>query len=506
MHLERAERLTALPDEVAELRAVLGAFRWRLGVEHLVRFGLRGLAASGIALLALSLAAWASESSLESLTDGRVWLVGLPLVAAIGLAAARWPTQRQAALVADRRLALDERLGTAVELAGRLAGQTPHAGRFDRLQLRDAVDRARQGSRPPLAFTSRARAEALVVGLVALLAVGSLWLPGLPRPSLPVADQTAPIALGEDPAADAMERAAAPELPDVAAPDLPTAQSPVDADLAARVQQEQAERNALDRLAQALDRVSAGKGAAEAIQQGDFASARDQLATLGEEADQLSDAAKQQLSRALQQSSAATAATDRQLADRERQAAQALSRNNYAEQRQALRNLGEQVERSGARTTSAEQLARDMGRLQQQQAASAADGQAGAGQQSGAAGQQSQTAAPGQGAAATAGQGGDGTAEGQGGPGTGTGAGADALGTTPTRLDAAGQSVQVPTKLGAGPGVRPTDGTEEDLGTDPMSRTRPALELVQPQQTGQVTPEQNLVPGEQRPVVRGYFR
>ena len=26
------------------------------------------------------------------------------------------------------------------------------------------------------------------------------------------------------------------------------------------------------------------------------------------------------------------------------------------------------------------------------------------------------------------------------------------------------------------------------------------------QQTGQVTPEQNLVPGDQRPVVRGYFR
>ena len=37
----------------------------------------------------------------------------------------------------------------------------------------------------------------------------------------------------------------------------------------------------------------------------------------------------------------------------------------------------------------------------------------------------------------------------------------------------------------------------EDLGD---------LELAQAQQTGQVAPEQNLVPGEQRPVVRGYFR
>jgi hypothetical protein len=80
------------------------------------------------------------------------------------------------------------------------------------------------------------------------------------------------------------------------------------------------------------------------------------------------------------------------------------------------------------------------------------------------------------------------------------------MGTAPSRLDAAGQSVQVPTKLGAGPGVRPTDGTEEDTGNDPNSGTRSVAEMVQPQQTGQVAPEQNLVPGEQRPVVRGYFR
>jgi hypothetical protein len=64
----------------------------------------------------------------------------------------------------------------------------------------------------------------------------------------------------------------------------------------------------------------------------------------------------------------------------------------------------------------------------------------------------------------------------------------------------------VPTKLGTGPGVRPLDGTEDQAGASPNAPPRGVSELVQSQQTGQVAPEQNLVPGEQRPVVQGYFR
>jgi hypothetical protein len=93
-----------------------------------------------------------------------------------------------------------------------------------------------------------------------------------------------------------------------------------------------------------------------------------------------------------------------------------------------------------------------------------------------------------------------------GGAGVGTGANPDLLGDQPSRLDTAGQRVEVPTKLGTGPGVRPPDGTEDQIGMDPTVPTRSVTELVQSQQTGQVAPEQNLVPGEQRLVVRGYFR
>jgi hypothetical protein len=290
---------------------------------------------------------------------------------------------------------------------------------------------------------------------------------------------------------------------------------PADADLATRVQQQQAERDALDSLAQAVGRISAGQAAADAIQRGDFSAARDQLASLGDEADQLSDAAKQQLSRALQQAANSTAATDKQLADRERQAAQALSRANYADQRQALRNLADQVARSGAHAASADQLARDVGRLQQQAAASAASrglpSQSPRGSTPGAQGAQSaQATGQGADAAQASAQGTSAARSGApgqlGGAGVGTGANPDLLGDQPSRLDTAGQRVEVPTKLGTGPGVRPPDGTEDQIGMDPTVPTRSVTELVQSQQTGQVAPEQNLVPGEQRLVVRGYFR
>jgi hypothetical protein len=346
---------------------------------------------------------------------------------------------------------------------------------------------------------------------VCVLAAVSLGLPGMPRPGLAVAGQIG--------ISDVVPSSAALDRAETAMTDLAFVDAqpflPADADLARRVQQQQAERDALDSLAQAVGRISAGQAAADAIQRGDFSAARDQLASLGDEADQLSDAAKQQLSRALQQAANSTAATDKQLADRERQAAQALSRANYADQRQALRNLADQVARSGAHAASADQLARDVGRLQQQAAASAASrglpSQSPRGSTPGAQGAQSaQATGQGADAAQASAQGTSAASSGArgqlGGAGVGTGANPDLLGDQPSRLDTAGQRVEVPIKLGTGPGVRPPDGTEDQIGMDPTVPTRSVTELVQSQQTGEVAPEQNLVPGEQRLVVRGYFR
>jgi hypothetical protein len=455
---------------VEELNRVLAPFRWRLGFERLLQFGLRGAIASGATLVGLSCAVWL----LDNPEQPPLWLAAAPLFAALVLAIARWPSRRQAALAADRRLALQERLTTAVELCdGR------QRSRFDVLQVRDAIGHAQGMPSVWLTFDARARNEALLAAGVGVLALASLLLPGLPHPqrleeSSAPADTFAPSELAERALPeDRMKVTRASTQP------IQAIQS--DAGLRSRVRQEQAEQSALDTLARALGSVSAGQQAANAIQQGKFAAARDQLQSLGDQADQLSSAAKQQLAQALQQAAAATSALDRKLADKERLAAQALGRAAYSEQRQALRSLADQVQRSGDRSVPTDQLQRDMGRLEQQTgAAHGPDTSSGLGSTSG-----NQNASQG--------------------AGIGTGSDPNLYGDA-SRLDTAGQRVQVPAKLESGAGVRPPTGSEDQSSTNPLADARTVSELSLAQQTGQVAPERNLVPGDQRSIIRGYFR
>ncbi|HEV7665747.1 MAG TPA: hypothetical protein VGQ62_19610 [Chloroflexota bacterium] len=503
--------------QASELVRLVGSLRWRLGLERAALLVLRGGLVGAVSLALVDVIIWLLGPALlmgETLAQLAAVALAGPVVVALGAAVIRWPTERQAALAADARLALAERLGTAVEVV-----HAVRRGRFDAVLLDDAIAHASAPAGGWLILGPRTQHEAaLTLGALGVAAL-SLLLPTLPRPITLPLDQAA--ALSDASAADAQERISLAEPPAVSqaeAQPLPATATQSDAELAARVQQEQAERSALNQLSSALGQISAGQPAADAIQRADFSAARDQLANLGDEADQLSDAAKQQLSKALQQAASATAATDRQLADRERQAAQALNRASYTEQRQALRNLADQVQRSGARSTSADQLARDVGRLQQQTASGPAQGQpmpAQSAAQSAAAQASNQTQADGNGAASAAAQGagadtggaGAGDASQQGGPGVGAGSNPNATGGPANRLlDSAGQSVNVPTRLGSGPGVRPPDGTEDQTGNDPSTGSRSVSELVQTQQTSQVAPEQNLVPGDQRPIVRGYFR
>ena len=122
-------------SDAAELQRVVGQLRWRQGVERMLHWGLRGLILGAIVFVALSIGAWVTAESLSPLPYA---LAGLPVLGALILAALAWPSMAQAALTGDRRLGLEERLGTALELTERGA-----AGRFDVLQVRDAVDSAR---------------------------------------------------------------------------------------------------------------------------------------------------------------------------------------------------------------------------------------------------------------------------------------------------------------------------------------------------------------------------
>jgi hypothetical protein len=503
--------------DLAELFDLVGRFRWRLGREQLLVFALRGGIGAALLLAALGLTAWVLDSPL----GGWTWaVVGLGPLAAIGLAVARWPSSAQAARTADRHLELAERLATAVELSGRQ--RLGRSGRLDALQLRDAVATT-QGAPDRWPSLTRKHRHELVLGAVATaLALASLLLPALPRPHISSPETTAPpdFDVGAEPA-----RSVPFDFGDLPSATSSAVSSSIDdrasdEQLAQRVQQAQSVRQSLDRLAAALGQVSAGQAAAEAIQRGDYATARDQLANLGDEADQLSAAAKQQLSAALQSAASQTANADRQLADREKQAAQALARGYYSDERQALRQLADQVQRSGQNSLSQAQLAREVGRLEQargagQHSRTSTDdnGQSQPGSQGSSSAMGTQGSANGRGSAAQqtgsaqgqAGQAAQGGGEGQqGGPGAGVGT-TDPLGDPAARLDADGERVEVPLKLGPGPGERPATGNEEQVGQPTGGSLGLAAEQAQHQEAGQVVPENNLVPGEQRPVIRGYF-
>jgi hypothetical protein len=518
------------PDELTlvqrELFAVVRGFRWRLGRERVLVFALRGLIGAALLVAVLRLSAWAMEAPLGEWS----WaLAGLAPLLAIGLAVVRWPSAVQAARTADHHLDLAERLATAVEVSARVRAGA--GGRLDPLQLHDAVTTARAA---PLHWPSLGRAhrqELLFGAAAAVLALASILVTGLPRPRIAGPDATAPL---EADVATEPARSVPIDLPDLAT-DTSAATSGASTDdrtadeqLAQRVQQAQTLRQSLDRLANALGQVSAGQAAADAIQRGDYDSARDQVANLGEQADQLSPAAKQQLSQALQSAANQTASADRQLADRERQAAQSLARGYYNDERQSLRQLADQIQRSGQNGVSQSQLARDVGRLEQsrgagQQARTSTEDQNGQNQNSGQQGSQgsssptgTQASANGKGSSSSdaqqtgadqgqAGLAAQGSGEGQqGGPGAGTGT-TDPLGDPSGRLDASGERVDVPVKLGPGPGERPATGNEDQAGRPNNTSQGLAAEQAQHQDAGQVVPENNLVPGDQRPVIRGYF-
>lgn len=510
-----------------ELFEIVGRFRRRLGGEQLAVFALRGVIGAGLLIAVLGAAAWATETTLDAWPW---WLVGIVPLVAIGLALARWPSRVQAARTADHHLELAERLATAVEVSARMRAGRP--GRLDDLQVQDAVLAAREtpGRWPSLA---RAHRQELIFGAAAaLLALVSLLLPGVPRPRIGSPEPSTPLEaeVAAEPARSVpLDLADLPTDTSAATSGASADDRTTDEQLAQRVQQAQSVRQSLDRLANALGQVSAGQAAAEAIQRGDYQTARDQVSNLGDEADQLSPAAKQQLSQALQNAATQTAAADRQLAERERQASQALARGYYNDERQSLRQLADQIQRSGQNGMSQGQLARDVGRLEQsrgagQQGRQSTDetgqGQNGQSNQQGSQGSSSPTGTqasangrgssssdaqqPGaeQGQSGLAAQGaGDGQ---QGGPGAGVGT-TDPLGDPTGRLDASGERVEVPVKLGAGPGERPATGNEDQSSRPNGSSQGLAAEQAQHQEAGQVVPENNLVPGDQRPVIRGYF-
>ncbi len=80
------------------------------------------------------------------------------------------------------------------------------------------------------------------------------------------------------------------------------------------------------------------------------------------------------------------------------------------------------------------------------------------------------------------------------------------LGDPAPPLNSAGQRVDVPIELSAGSATKAgaTDPNQSDQSVR-GGATGAVNETSQSQNTGQLAPERNLVPGDQRQVVRDYF-
>jgi hypothetical protein len=290
-----------------------------------------------------------------------------------------------------------------------------------------------------------------------------------------------------------------------------------ESELSRQAAQSSTDKSALDRLGQALDQISAGRPAAEALQRGDYERAAQEIANLGAESDQLSQDAKNQLARALREA-ANDSANSPELSQRERRAADALAGRDYEATRQAMADLGDQVGMRGRNVIPQAEQARAWDQVNQERRAqgqpdspgSARQNQPQQGQQArGQQGQQGQRGQQGQpGQQGQQGQSqqpqpgnGNGTAPSQGGPPGETAPDAPA-----PRLDAQGKPVEVEVKPGQ-QGRRPGDADKPD--DKPLDEVGP-VSASSTGSPGQVTsaapPEINFVPSGRRDVVREYFR
>lgn len=531
--------ITTQPPEHLELQRLLSKFRRRLGLEHVA---LRGLRAVSIAFGLVAVMFVVAGIGRWSLPNELTLIVPAALVlAALAGAVSSWPSVARAAREADQRLDLEERLITALDsvrtnrtsavaraqIAGAIqVGRTQLGNwRSDRSALRQELVRA-------LGFGSLALALLLFSRFGDQLPLPRPDLSALTHPAEPPASEAVipdppplpkPDAAGGNAAVSPVLRALddlrrARETNGVSQEDAERRVSQAESELQRQSSQSQAQRQDLNRLARGLSQSSAGRPAAESIERGDYQQAANQLTELGNEADQLSQAAKDQLSRELR-SAAADTTQNRMLSERERRAGEALAGRDYAQQRRALRELGEEVARAGSFVVPQQDLAEGMSRVrdaQQELGQQPGPNQNEANQQGAPSGQGASQSSANAGAeqgqpAAQANQGGgaapgDGEGAGQGAAGS---AGGDQAGENRNdaapRLEVIGRRVEVPVKVGRGP-ISQRPGLEDPLDSEDAPATVTSAGLNQPQEASAAAAERNLVPSDRRQTVRDYFR
>jgi hypothetical protein len=350
----------------AELYSHLVPIRRRIWLQRALLLMVRGLVLVAAIYLLAAFFQFAAIRIPQPIWSAAAIVVS---VVALALILRQRVSYADAARVLDRRLGLNQVIGTAVELTGNNAD-----GRLARLQTRRATDVLRRlESREAVPFglplrDLRAFAVLAVATLLfTFLATLNLAWPGSPPPSEelaidPAADMvTAPpdeySSYVESEGASTLD----PELfnhslddyrmemegQNLSPEEIQARIAEIQAQLAQRAEALQRQRQAMTDLADALSDSSTTSDAADSIRKGDYAKAATQLSELGKQSKQLSARARQDLAKRLNDASNKVQPNNADLANKMKKAAQQLASSDASGAEQALNELGEGVQQTG---------------------------------------------------------------------------------------------------------------------------------------------------------------
>jgi hypothetical protein len=291
------------------------------------------------------------------------------------------------ARVFDRRLALAERLATAVEIgAGRLR-TTPA---MVEAQLADTLEAARRADARALLPLRASRWALLALGALTVALVVFLWLPNPQEDALlqqaavraAVEEQIEELEAVREEVAEIKglteaEREALLQALEEAISGLQEGQATPEEALAALSEAEQALaelqdpgaaqlQSGLERAAEGMEDSELTKDIAEALAEGDYEAAAEALAAYStEQGEELTREEELELARELAEAAEALAEVDPELAQQLAEAAEAIETGDISEAREAIQAAAEQMGEAGERVEREEAVEGALAELQE---------------------------------------------------------------------------------------------------------------------------------------------
>jgi len=297
---------------------------------------------------------------------------GVVLLLGILFAALNQPTRRDTARMLDQSFGLQERLSTAVDHFGRGVPREGERASVVYLQMADAANaiaELRRNRSLGIAFPVR---ELVLTVFCGLLMAGLFFLRGVGGGIPEVTSSNIPVFT------PAVELSPTPDPAVVAADEGELA--PTIEDVQQRSERSHQAQSDLQALAEALQDHAVTRGAADAINRGDYETGANELRDLAPRTDQLSPSAREELARDLDAAAPQMSSASGDLNQAATEAAAGLREGGQVAE-ESVRELGEAVERTGGEVASQQELAEQMQRAEQAAAGQESQqGQSGSGQ------------------------------------------------------------------------------------------------------------------------------